>query len=105
MAQHLTDPAGGCRKSESLRAERALLHPLLLVSAVLLFLNDHVLKGSGLLPGVITGKLSDVVGMLVAPMVLAVLVRASTPRAIAACHAAVGVVFAAIKVSAAASAA
>jgi hypothetical protein len=37
---------------------------------VVLLLNDHVLKGSGMLPGALTGKLSDFAGLLVAPVLL-----------------------------------
>ena len=47
----------------ALRPSRALLHPLWLGSLALLVLNDHVLKGAGLLPGVLTGKLSDFAGV------------------------------------------
>jgi hypothetical protein len=86
-----------------LAPELALAHPLLIASAVVLAANDHLLKGAGLLPGFVTGKLSDLAGMLVAPMVLATLVRARTLRAVALCHAAVGLVFAAINLSPAAS--
>ncbi len=39
-------------------------------------LNDHVLKGAGLLPSWLTGKLSDVPGLIVAPVLLCVLVDA-----------------------------
>lgn len=80
--------------------ERALLHPLWVAALVLLILNDHLFKGSGLLPGLLTGKLSDFAGMLVAPVVLAVLLRLSSRGALLAAHVAVGVVFAAINVSA-----
>jgi hypothetical protein len=49
---------------------RALAHPLAVASLVLLALNDHVLKQAW--PGFVTGKLSDVAGLVVAPLVLAV---------------------------------
>jgi hypothetical protein len=88
----------------ALRPSRALLHPLWLVSLAVLVLNDHVLKGSGLLPGVVTGKLSDVAGLVVAPALLAALVRVRGPRGWLLAHAAVGLVFSAIKLSASAAA-
>ena len=44
---------------------RALASPVAVVSLVLLVLNDHVLKQAW--PGVVTGKLSDVAGLVVAP--------------------------------------
>ena len=59
------DRAGGVGRSL-----RALAHPLAVASLVLLALNDHVLKQAW--PGFVTGKLSDVAGLAVAPLVLAV---------------------------------
>lgn len=76
-----------------------LLHPLWWGSLVVLVVNDHLLKGAGLLPVELTGKLSDFAGMIVAPVLLAVLLGARTPTARAACFAAVASVFAAINVS------
>src|SRR5690606_32074323 len=65
----------------------------------LLVANDHWLKGADLLPGGLTGKLSDFAGMLVAPTLLAALLRVRTTRGLLACHLAVGAVFAGIQVS------
>jgi hypothetical protein len=45
-----------------------LLHPLALGSLGLLVVNDHVLKAAW--PGVVTGKLSDVGGMIFFPLFL-----------------------------------
>lgn len=81
----------------------ALLHPISLAAIALLAVNDHLTKG--LLPGVITGKLSDVAGMIFFPLVLWALIelvlRATGRRDRRAAHlhvaiAATGVVFAAI---------
>ena len=88
----------------ALRPSRALLHPLWLGSLAVLVLNDHVLKGSGLLPGVVTGKLSDFAGLVVAPALLAALVGVRGLRGWLLAHAAVGLVFSAIKLSASAAA-
>jgi hypothetical protein len=44
--------------------------PLPLAAAALLAVNDHLLKGAGLLPGWLTGKLSDVAGLFVFPVLL-----------------------------------
>jgi hypothetical protein len=53
-----------------------LLNPLALAALLLLVLNDHSLKP--MLPGVLTGKLSDVAGLLLAPiMVVAAIELAS----------------------------
>src|SRR5262245_46351378 len=53
-------------------------HPLCLLSLTVLVLNDHVLKHA--IPGVVTGKLSDVAWLILAPVVLAaLLVRVGVP--------------------------
>jgi hypothetical protein len=74
-------------------------HPLFLSALVLLVLNDHVLKGAGALPSLATGKLSDVAGLIVAPAVLAWVVRARTERGWMAAHASIGIVFASLELS------
>lgn len=86
-----------------LHPSRGLLHPAWLASLAVLALNDHVLKGSGLLPDLVTGKLSDVAGLFVAPLLLAALLRVRSWRGWVACHLAVGAVFSAIQLSAAAA--
>ncbi|MBX2798886.1 MAG: hypothetical protein KTR31_14515 [Myxococcales bacterium] len=80
------------------RPIRALLHPVWLGALALLVVNDHLLKGAGWLPGWMTGKLSDVAGLVVAPVLLAALLGAGHRRAVAACFLAVGIVFAALQV-------
>ncbi len=69
----------------------------------ILVLNDHVLKYAGVLPGWLTGKLSDVAGLIVAPVLAARLARARTPRARALAFAAVALPFCAVKLSPAAA--
>ena len=87
------------------RPARALLHPVWLGALAVLALNDHVLKGSGLLPDLVTGKLSDVAGLMVAPALFATILRVRSRRAWTMAHVAVGVVFAALQLSTIASAA
>ncbi|MCY1008850.1 hypothetical protein OV079_25495 [Nannocystis pusilla] len=82
-----------------LRPARALLSPTWLVALGVLAVNDHLLKGAGLLPGVLTGKLSDFAGMLVAPALLAALLGVTSRRGLLHCHIAVGLVFALINLS------
>ena len=53
-----------------------LLHPLPLAGVVLLLLNDHLLKEA--IPGIITGKLSDLAGLLFFPLLLQALWEWST---------------------------
>lgn len=83
-----------------LRPARALLTPTWVGALALLVANDHWLKGSGLLPDVMTGKLSDFAGLLVAPVLLATLLRVRSRKALLACHVAVAAVFAGIQLSA-----
>jgi cysteine-rich repeat protein len=83
----------------TLRPAQALLHPLWLAALVLHVVNDHVLKGAGILPGVVTGKLSDVAILLTTPTVLAVLLGVRSERAWRACHAAMGALFVALEYS------
>ncbi len=85
--------------ASELRPEHALLTPTWLAALVLLVANDHWLKGAGLLPGVLTGKLSDFAGMLVAPILLATLLRVDTRRGLLVCHLAVVTVFSGIQLS------
>lgn len=86
-------------RSTPLAPQRALLHPVWLASLVLLALNDHWLKYAGLLPDVVTGKLSDLAGLVVAPALFATLIRARTRRSLLLAHVAVGAVFSAIQLS------
>jgi len=68
------------RDGEKHTALAALRHPLFWVALIVLVLNDHVFKGGDLLPGWLTGKLSDFAGLIVAPIVVAALLRARTRR-------------------------
>ncbi len=79
------------------RFSRVLVHPVWLAALAILVLNDHVLKA--LAPGLVTGKLSDVVGLFIAPALFATLLRTHTRRGLFAAHAAIAIVFAAIKLS------
>lgn len=65
---------------------RALRHPLWWTALAVLVANDHLLKGAGLLPGALTGKLSDVAGLVVAPALLATVLGARRMGSIVACH-------------------
>jgi hypothetical protein len=58
-----------------------------------------VLKGGRYLPSDVTGKLSDFAGLMVAPLLLAVLLRVRTRRGWWAAHVAVAAVFAGIQLS------
>lgn len=86
-------------REERWRPSAAFVHPLFLAALIILVLNDHWLKGSGILSGVVTGKLSDVAGLLVAPAVLAWVVRARTARGWTIAHIAVAIGFAALELS------
>ena len=80
-------------------ATRALLGPTALLAIALLVVNDHVLKAR--VPGLVTGKLSDVAGMIFFPLLLAAAAEHAGLRrgraAVIAAALATGAVFAAIK--------
>lgn len=80
-------------------ARYALSHPLWWASLAVLLLNDHYLKGRGVLTAAVTGKLSDFAGMLMAPLVIATLLRACTPWRFALAHGVVGLGFTTLKLS------
>jgi hypothetical protein len=61
---------GAHRSGRTREALRWLGAPATLLALAVLALNDHVLKQAA--PGVVTGKLSDVAGLVVAPPLLAV---------------------------------
>lgn len=96
---HTTNVSTSSDSELALRPERALLTPAWLVALATLGVNDHLLKGAGILPGGLTGKLSDFAGMLVAPALLAALMRVRSRRGLLLSHVAVGAVFSAINVS------
>ncbi|MET8306532.1 hypothetical protein [Micromonospora sp. NPDC005173] len=55
-----------------------LCHPATLLALLVLVVNDHLLKPA--FPGLLTGKLSDVAGLLLAPPLVAVLLTLLVPR-------------------------
>lgn len=65
----------------------------------MLWLNDHGLKGSGLLSGWVTGKLSDFAGLLMAPVVVAALLAPLSRRGFRLAHVVVGAVFTLLELS------
>src|SRR6185369_14514364 len=54
-----------------------LVHPATVLSLVALVLNDHLFKGG--FPGPVTGKASDVAGLVLTPPVLAMLAAPHLP--------------------------
>lgn len=77
----------------------ALRRPLWWAALATLLINDHLLKGAGLLPGWLTGKLSDVAGMLVAPALAASLIPLRRRGMRVGAFGAVALLFALIKLS------
>lgn len=85
-------------------ARNALRQPLLWVAVAVLLVNDHLLKGSGLLPGALTGKLSDFAWLVVAPAFLGALVGVRGRPAAAAVIGGIAALFTATELSATAAA-
>lgn len=78
--------------------------PLPLAAVAVLAFNDHLLKGSGVAPGWLTGKLSDFAGLFFFPLFLtaaaSLLLRLRRERdgaLVAACALATALAFAAVK--------
>ncbi|MER7457084.1 hypothetical protein [Micromonospora sp. NPDC126480] len=65
-------------------------HPATVLALVVLVVNDHLLKPA--IPGPVTGKLSDVAGLVLAPPLVAVLLTLLAPRLPVRAAAAVGLV-------------
>ncbi|MEZ4438567.1 MAG: hypothetical protein R3B72_05735 [Polyangiaceae bacterium] len=82
---------------------RAVTSAPVLGAIGIMALNDHVLKRAGVLPGVVTGKLSDFAFLFFAPIVLAYVARATSWRRRLLCFAIPGALLAAINLSQAAS--
>ena len=81
MSVMLASRRGKVATVEGTTSDRSALRSRLLWAAVLLLaLNDHWLKGSGLLPLWLTGKLSDVAGLIAAPVLLAEACRGRLAR-------------------------
>ncbi len=59
---------------------RAFATPAYWVALAVLIANDHLLKGAGVLPAWLTGKLSDFAGLVVAPPLLALLLGWAFPK-------------------------
>jgi hypothetical protein len=78
-------------------------HPIWWAALALLVGNDHVLKHAGLLPGWLTGKLSDFAFLIVAPVLLGALLPVGLRLRRALAVLAVGGLFAAAKLSPAVS--
>lgn len=72
-----------------------LLHPAFLVALVVLLVNDHVLKAA--VPSAATGKLSDLGGLVVLPVLLCTVVGLERRSAVWAVHLGVGVAFAVLQ--------
>jgi uncharacterized membrane protein len=73
------------------------LHPVAVIALIVLVANDHAWKYSH--PGWLTGKLSDVAGLIVFPLVLcaALHVVSASERLLAGCVAATMIGFALVK--------
>jgi hypothetical protein len=73
--------------------------PLWWAALALLLVNDNLLKGGGVAPGWLTGKLSDFAFLIVAPVLLAALLPRVVPRRRALAMGAVVLVYAAADLS------
>jgi hypothetical protein len=89
----------GAVQASTANPRNALAHPLFWVALVALLVNDHFLKQARVLPGAITGKLSDFAGLLAAPVLIVALLRVRGRVGRMAAFACVAGIFTAIKLS------
>ena len=86
---------------EPVRRGAMLVHPVAIAAVLALLLNDHVLKAAS--PGFLTGKVSDVAGLVFFPLLLAEvaapLLRRDTGRLVPAAAALTAVAFALVKLT------
>jgi hypothetical protein len=69
------------RRSGWLRFDLSpLAHPVWWIALIVLAVNDHLLKGAGVAPGWLTGKLSDFAFLIVAPVLAGVALPGALPR-------------------------
>ena len=87
------------RESISCKIKCTLISPLFIFSVSLMILNDHMLKGAGILPQNITGKLSDFAFLFFVPVVVAFLFRVKTIKGLSISYLSVALLFSAINIS------
>jgi hypothetical protein len=78
---------------------RAMISPLVVAAVIVMAANDHLLKGAGILPASITGKLSDFAFLFFLPIVVAFIFRARSNRSLLVIYVSIGVLFSAINLS------
>ncbi len=72
------DPVRRAPHSNPAVPGRSLLHPVALAALITLAINDHVLKAA--FPNALTGKLSDLAGLVVFPLLLTSILEVAWPR-------------------------
>ncbi len=77
----------------------SLISPLFLFLVIVMVINDHVLKGGGLLHQGVTGKLSDFAFIFFVPIVVAYIFRVKTTRGLIISYLTVGGSFVAININ------
>ena len=87
------------RPKPQIPSRGALRYPAFWLAIAVLLLNDHVLKGAGIAPGWLTGKLSDFSWLVVAPVGLSAMVGARSRASNAVLLGAVAALFIATELS------
>lgn len=67
----------------TLNSRAFFLRPCFMAAVAVCLANDHLLKGSGVLPSLVTGKLSDFAGLFFFPPLVVALLQVSRPRGVA----------------------
>jgi hypothetical protein len=78
---------------------RAMISPLFVAAVIVMLANDHLLKGAGVIPASITGKLSDFAFLFFVPIVVAFVFRVRSRGPLVLIYVSIGVLFSAINLS------
>lgn len=82
-----------------LKVENSVLSKTFVISVLTMIFNDHFLKGYGLLPGWLTGILSDISFLFFGPILMAYLFRARNYFTLLGAYAFIGIFYTALNIS------
>ncbi|MCP4376377.1 MAG: hypothetical protein GY794_09410 [bacterium] len=78
---------------------RAMISPLFIAAVIVMAANDHLLKGTGVIPASVTGKLSDFAFLFFVPIVIAFVFRVRSYGPLVVIYVTIGILFSAINLS------
>jgi hypothetical protein len=78
---------------------RAMISPLFVAAVLVMAVNDHLLKGAGIIPASITGKLSDFAFLFFVPIVVAFVFRVRSHGPLVVIYVSIAILFSAVNLS------